>query len=101
MGLYGAIIVLPAGARRVRVSPAVRSGRYGVDAAGKGISACPSPPTTTRRPATTANIAQFSEMDLNIHTQAEAQFARRATARPARPAAVSMSRLNPTTRCIS
>jgi len=74
MGLYGAIIVLPAAVPAACTSPAIRSNLYGVDAAGESdfrlaAAAYDHPRSCYDR----EYLFQFAEMDPNIHNQALAQ----------------------------
>jgi FtsP/CotA-like multicopper oxidase with cupredoxin domain len=76
MGMYGAIIVLPAAVPAACVTPAVRSNLYGVDATGeKDFRLSQSAYDHAKTCYDREYLFQFSEMDLNIHTQAQAQVA--------------------------
>jgi FtsP/CotA-like multicopper oxidase with cupredoxin domain len=76
MGMYGAIIVLPAAVPAACVTPAVRSNLYGVDASGeKDFRLSQSAYDHAKTCYDREYLFQFSEMDPNIHTQAQAQVA--------------------------
>jgi FtsP/CotA-like multicopper oxidase with cupredoxin domain len=74
MGLYGAIIVIPAAVPGACTTPAIRSNLYGVDAAGESdfrlaASAYDNAKTCYDR----EYLFQFAEMDPRIHNEAQAQ----------------------------
>jgi FtsP/CotA-like multicopper oxidase with cupredoxin domain len=81
MGLYGAIIVLPAAVPTACTSPAIRSNLYGIDnsaitngaGAERDFRLAASAYDHAKTCYDREYLFQFSEMDPNIHTQALAQ----------------------------